>query len=90
MKLEQQLKFGAMADPDKATYKTLDFLGKRTVVLQRDKASSGGFDTSSNNTNKDQEHNSGITQYMKGFDKPLFETGSMVSALSSKVERRGR
>jgi len=89
MKLEQQLKFGSMADPDKATYKTLDFLGKRTVVLQRDKASSGGFDTASNNTYKDQEHNSEITQKIKGYDKPLFETGSMISALNSKVERRG-
>lgn len=90
MKLEQQLKFGSMADPDKATYKTLDFLGKRTVILQRDKASSGGFDTASNNTYKEQEHNSEITQKIKGYDKPLFETGSMISALSSKVERRGR
>ena len=90
MKLEQQLKFGSMADPDKATYKTLDFLGKRVVVLQREKASSGGFDTASNKTNKNQEHNSTITQKIKGYDKPLFETGSMVSALNSKVERRGR
>ena len=89
MKLEQQLKFGSMVEPDKATYKTLDFLGKRVVVLQREKASTGGFDISSNNTDKDQEHNTELTQRLKGYDKPLFETGSMISALNSKVERRG-
>lgn len=89
MKLEQQLKFGSMVDPDKSTYKMLDFMGKRVVVLQREKASTGGFDTASNKTNKEQERNSEITQKIKGYDKPLFETGSMVSALNSKVERRG-
>jgi len=89
MKLEQQLKFGSMVKPDNATKETLKFLGESVVVLQRQKASTGGFDISSNNTGKDQEHNTELTQRLKGYDKPLFETGSMIRALNSKVERRG-
>lgn len=77
-------------NPTKATVRTMQNMGNKAMVLQRQKASMGGFDKYSNKTWKDQENNSPITAKIKGFNNPLFETGEMVSSISSEVVRRGR
>ena len=77
-------------NPTKATVRTMQNLGNKAVVLQRQKAAMGGFAKSVNSTGKDQEKNSSITVRIKGFNHPLFETGEMVSTISSEVVRRNK
>lgn len=77
-------------NPTKATVRTMQNMGNKAMVLQRQKASLGGFEPSVNKTNKDQENNSPLTIKIKGFNHPLFETGEMVSSISSEVTRRNR
>lgn len=69
----------------KETFKTL---GKESVHLMKQKLYYGNYDRGSNNTLKDQEHNSPLTQYIKGKDSPLIDTGEMASVLDYKVEGR--
>lgn len=77
-------------NPTKATVRTMQNMGNKAMILQRQKASLGGFEQSVNKTNKDQENNSPLTIKIKGFNHPLFETGEMVSSISSEVVRRNR
>lgn len=75
-------------NPTQATFRTMQNMGNKAMVLQRQKASSGGFEPSVNRTNKDQETNAPLTVLLKGFNYPLFETGEMISSISSEVVRR--
>lgn len=77
-------------NPTKATVRTMQNMGNKVMILQRQKASLGGFEPSANKTNKDQENNAPLTIKIKGFNHPLFETGEMVSSISSEVVRRNR
>lgn len=77
-------------NPTRATVRTMQNMGNKAMVLQRQKASLGGFEQSANKTNKDQENNSSLTIKIKGFNHPLFETGEMISSISSEVTRRSR
>lgn len=77
-------------NPTRATVRTMQNMGNKAMVLQRQKASLGGFEPSVNKTDKDQENNSPLTIKIKGFNHPLFETGKMVSSISSEVTRRNR
>lgn len=90
--LTTMLKFHSrLADnPTKATVRTMQNMGNKAMVLQRQKASLGGFEPSANKINKDQENNAPLTIKIKGFNHPLFETGEMVSSISSEVVRRNR
>ena len=67
------------------TYKRMGITG---VDLMRSKMEYKNFDKSSNHTHKDQEHNSPITQYIKGKDTPLFDTGELYDAVDYKVRKR--
>ena len=67
------------------TYKRMGITG---VDLMRSKMEYKNFDKSANRTHKDQEHNSPITQYIKGKDTPLFDTGELYDAVDYKVRKR--
>lgn len=75
-------------NPKQATVRTMQNMGNKAMVLQRQRASLGGFKQSENKTGKDQENNAFLTTELKGFNHPLFETGEMVSSISSEVVRR--
>ena len=60
--------------------KTYERVGATGLDLMRSKMEYRRFNQSENRTNKDQEHNSPITQYIKGKDTPLFDTGELYDA----------
>ena len=69
--------------------KTFTVIGKESLLLMRKKMYSRNYDKGSNNTLKDQEHNSPLTQYIKGKDMPLFDTAEMYNSMNYKSENRG-
>ena len=70
--------------------KTYERVGATGLDLMRSKMEYRRFNQSENRTNKDQEHNSPITQYIKGKDTPLFDTGELYDAMVYKVGKGGR
>jgi len=68
--------------------KTFETMGKESVHLMKQRMYYGNYDKNSNNTIKDQEHNSPLTQYIKGKDSPLINTGELASVLDYKIEGR--
>ena len=66
----------------KSTLKTatsiVDNIGKTGAELQREKIKNG-------NTFKS---NAQLTQDIKGFDHPLYDTGELLASIDSKIERR--
>lgn len=70
--------------------KTYERVGATGLDLMRSKMEYKKFNQSENHTHKDQEHNSPITQYIKGKDTPLFDTGELYDAMAYKVRKRGR
>ena len=67
------------------TYKRI---GAVALDLMHSKMEYKGFAQSENRTSKDQEHNSPLTQYIKGKDSPLFDTGELYDVMESKVRKR--
>ena len=68
------------------TYKRIGIVA---LDLMRSKMEYRKFNKSQNHTLKDQEHNSLITQYIKGGkDSPLFDTGELYDVMESKVRKR--
>ena len=70
--------------------KTYERVGATGLDLMRSKMEYRKFNLSENRTNKDQEHNSPITQYIKGKDTPLFDTGELYDVMESKVRKRSK
>lgn len=68
---------------------TLESIGKEASYLMKQKIRYGNFDKASNKTTKDQEHNSLLTQYIKGKDEPLIDNSDMYNVIDYKIEKRG-
>lgn len=75
-------------NPIRSAERVQNKLGEACVNLQRQKMSSGNF-APIDNKGKDQNNNSPLTQKIKGYNHPYFETGELVSKINYKVRKRG-
>ena len=77
-----------LKNPSNNAIDTQKRLGQECVYMQRDKLNNGGYDTSTNMTGLDPEHNGLKTIKYKGFDNPWVQTGATNAAIDYKVEKR--
>lgn len=80
-------KKSGLVTPDKNAVHTQKRVGEMCRDMQREKATGGGFDQSTNTTGKNPEHNGEKTVEYKGFDHPWVSTGETISAIDYKVEK---
>ena len=88
--IEQQLainraKKEGLKNPQASAEKTQRKVGEECVMLQREKMAKGNF-APIDNKGKDQNNNSPLTQYIKGFNHPYFKTGELISKINYKIK----
>ena len=77
-----------LRNPVQNAEKTQKKVGEVCAVLQRQKMSTRNF-APVDTKGKDINNNSRLTQKIKGYNQPYFETGELITKVNYKIKKRG-